>query len=135
MREIRVQAVLDNLDTVISFIEEELERAECPLGIVMKINLSVEEIFVNIANYAYEDHVGEAVIRTEIRENPHSIRITFIDYGVPYDPTALPEPDVSSSAEERKIGGLGIFLVRKNMDSMTYEYKDGSNILVIEKNL
>ena len=133
MREIRVQAVLDNLNTVIDFIDEVLERAECPLRTVVKINLSVEEIFVNIANYAYADHKGDAVIRTELMEDPRAVRITFIDHGMPYDPTALPEPDVTLSSEERDIGGLGIFLVRKNMDSMNYEYRDGCNVLVVEK--
>ena len=133
MREIRVQAVLDNLNTVIDFIDEVLERAECPLRTVMKINLSVEEIFVNIANYAYADHKGDAVIRTKLMEDPRAVRITFIDYGIPYDPTALPDPDVTLSSEDRNIGGLGIFLVRKNMDSMNYEYRDGCNVLVVEK--
>ena len=135
MREIRVQAVLDNLNTVIDFIDEVLERAECPLRTVMKINLSVEEIFVNIASYAYAPNTGYALIQMQELGDPKRVQITFVDEGVPYDPLAKEDPDITLSAEERQIGGLGIYMVKKSMDNMTYEYKDNKNILTIEKNI
>jgi len=101
----------------------------------MQMDVAVEEIFVNIANYAYAPGVGQARIRIEITGEPRMVQVTFIDSGVPYDPLAKPDPDVTLSAEERQIGGLGIFMVKKSMDNMLYEYKDKQNILTLQKNM
>ena len=99
----------------------------------MQIALAVEEIFVNIANYAYNPGKGNATVRVEVEKDPLTVTITFIDGGVPYDPLKKDDPDVTLSAEERSIGGLGVFLVKKTMDDVSYEYKDGKNILSIKK--
>ena len=100
-----------------------------------KIYLACEEIFVNIANYAYSPNVGKATVRVEVSRDPVAVSITFMDNGKPFDPTAKADPDVTLSAGERQIGGLGIFMTKKLMDGVKYEYKDGRNILRIEKNL
>ncbi|MBR6352377.1 MAG: SpoIIE family protein phosphatase [Firmicutes bacterium] len=134
-KELTIDATVENLDTVISFVDEELEKMECSMKTQMQIDVAVEEIFVNIANYAYTPDTGKATIRLETSEDPKSIAVTFIDSGVPYDPLAKPDPDVTLSAEERQIGGLGIYMVKKSMDDMKYEYKDGHNVLTIRKNI
>ena len=134
MNEIEVEASKEKLPEVMDFIEGKLEEADCPMKIQMQIAVAVEEIFVNIANYAYAPGKGMARIRTEITDEPAAV-ITFIDQGVHYDPLAKEDPDVTLGADERPIGGLGIFMVKRSMDDITYEYKDGSNILKIKKNL
>ena len=101
--------------------------------IQMQIDVAVEEIFVNIANYAYSPDTGPATVRLDIRDG--IAVITFIDSGVPYDPLAKPDPDVTLSAEDRPIGGLGIFLVKKSMDSVSYNYESGKNVLRLKKRI
>ena len=133
MRELTIEARIDNLNQVMGFVDETLEEAMCPLKAQMQVDVAVEEIFVNVASYAYAPGVGNVTIRMEIQENPRTIVITFIDSGVPYDPLAKADPDVTLKAEERGVGGLGIFMVKKSMDDMVYEYKDGQNILSIKK--
>ena len=101
----------------------------------MQVDVAVEELFVNIAHYAYAPDTGSATIRVAPRQDPKGVAITFVDRGVPYDPLAKEDPDVTLSAEERQIGGLGIYMVKKSMDDMQYEYRDGQNVLTIVKNL
>ena len=135
MKELDIEARAENLEEVIQFVDQELETADCPIKAQMQIEIAVEEIFVNIANYAYNPDTGSAVIRIEVTDDPVSVKLVFIDNGVPYDPLAKKDPDITLSAEERDIGGLGIFMVKKNMDEIHYEYKDGQNILTLIKNL
>ena len=135
MKELVITAVVDNLEKVQEFVNQELEASGCSVKAQTQIDIAIEELFVNIAHYAYNPKVGKATIRVNLNEDkPHSVSITLIDEGVPYNPLAKPDPDITLSAEERKIGGLGIYMVKKSMDNMTYEYKDGKNILTIEKN-
>jgi len=101
----------------------------------MQIDIAIDELFGNIAQYAYNPEVGPATVRVEVQEDPIAVIITFIDNGMPYDPLAKEDPDVTLSAEERGIGGLGIYMVKKTMDDVTYEYKNGQNILKIKKNI
>ena len=101
----------------------------------MQIDIAIDELFGNIAHYAYNPEIGQATVLVEVVEDPLSVVITFIDNGVPYDPLAKADPDTTLSAEEREIGGLGIYMVKKSMDDITYEYKAGQNILTIKKNL
>ena len=101
----------------------------------MLIGIAIDELFGNIAHYAYTPDVGEVTVRVEVTENPLSVVITFIDGGVPYDPLATEDPDTTLSAEERDIGGLGIFMVKKSMDEITYRYEGGKNILSIRKRI
>lgn len=133
--EMDIEAVRENLDTVLRFVDERLEEAGCPIKAQMQIDLAVEEIFVNISDYAYKPGKGNTTVRVEVKEDPIVATITFIDQGIPYDPLAKEDPDVTLSAEERKIGGLGIFLVKKAMDDVIYEYKGGRNILTLKKKL
>lgn len=97
--------------------------------------MAVEEIFVNIAHYAYEKDEGTATIRVEVEGEPVQIAVTFSDGGIPYDPLSRDAPDITLSAEERGIGGLGIYLVKKSMDDVIYEYRDGKNVLTIKKTI
>lgn len=135
MIEFDIEARNENLDAVLQFVDEQLEEAGCSMKTQMQIDLAVEEIFVNIANYAYDPEIGPATVRVEVEPDGSAVSITFIDHGVPYDPLAKADPDVSLSAEDRKIGGLGIFLVKKSMDDIKYEYVNGSNILTMKKSL
>lgn len=131
MEKITVEAVLENLQTVIDFATERLEARDCSMKTVMQTELVVEEIFVNIANYAYQPEIGEATFCIEFEEN--ALLMTFIDSGKPYNPLEQEAPDTTLALEERDIGGLGIFLVRKNVDEISYEYSDGKNILRMKK--
>lgn len=135
MKELIIDALTDNLPQVLRFVDEQLEAANCPMKIQMQIDIAVEEIFVNIAHYAYDPEVGTATVRVALTPDPLSVDITFIDDGVPYDPLAKADPDITLSAEERQIGGLGIFMVKKCMDDVKYEYLDGHNILMLKKGL
>ena len=135
MAELTLQASLEKLDEVLAFVEENMEKNECPMKVVMQVQIAVEEIFVNIAHYAYDSGQGTATIRVEVGGDPLQVIITFIDQGVTYDPMKKEDPDVTLSAEERKIGGLGIFMVKKSMDDVKYEYADGKNILTISKKI
>ena len=133
--ELTLDATVENLDTALSFIDERLEQLECKMPTQMQIDVAVEELFVNVAHYAYAPNTGSITVRFEAKDDPKRVAITFIDGGVPYDPLAKPDPDVTLSAEERPIGGLGIYMVKKSMDNVYYEYKDGKNVMTIEKNL
>ena len=135
MKELTVAATVENIETVTNFVNEQLEALDCPMKAQMQIDIAIDELFGNIAHYAYNSDVGEATVRVEVTEDPLAVVITFVDNGVPYDPLAKEDPDTTLSAEERGIGGLGIYMVKKSMDDITYEYKDGQNILAIKKNL
>ena len=135
MKTLTVPARTDQLEVVQEFIQQELENQECPMKVQMQIAIAVEEIFVNIAHYAYKPVEGDATIRCEAGGDPLEVTIQFLDHGKPYNPLAKEDPDITLSAEERQIGGLGIFMVKKSMDSLDYEYQDGKNILTIKKSL
>ena len=134
MKEITLDATIGNIGEVTEFVNRSLEEGGCPMKAQLQIDIAVDELFGNIAHYAYQPETGPATVRIEIMEKPPAAVLTFIDSGVPYDPLAKEDPDVTLSAGEREAGGLGIFLVKKSMDDMTYEYKDGQNILKIRKN-
>ena len=133
MEQLIVKATIENLSTVTDFIIESLEEMNCKPKIIMQMELVIEELFVNVANYAYKPRVGSCTVQKEIEENPRAISITFIDSGMPYNPLEHEDPDTSLGVEEREIGGLGIFLVKKNVDNISYEYKDGQNVLRLRK--
>ena len=130
-----VPAEAEWLGEVTDFVNEILEGANCPTKTLMQIDLAVEEVFVNIASYAYPAGSGKATVRVELTGDPAVVTLTFTDRGIPYDPTAKADPDVTLAAEERDVGGLGIFMTKKVMDEVRYEYKDGQNILTLKKNL
>ena len=128
-------ADVDQLGQILQFVDEHLEALNCPMKAQMQIDIAVEEIFVNIASYAYAPEEGPVTLRIDREENPAAISITFIDSGVPFDPLARQDPDVTLSAEERQIGGLGIYTVKQSMDSVTYTRENGQNILTLSKTL
>ncbi len=133
MKELETEATVDALEKVIGFVDEQLEAVDCPMNIQLQIELAVEEIFVNIANYAYAPGSGNADIKVRITDAPVTAEITFKDRGVPYDPLAKEDPDITMPAAERDIGGLGIFLTKKNMDELAYEYRDSMNVFIMKK--
>ena len=135
MKELTIAATVESIETVTDFVNEQLEAYDCPMKILMQINIAIDELFSNIAHYAYNPETGDATVRVEVIEDPMAVIITFIDNGVPYDPLKQKDPDTTLSADERQIGGLGIYMVKKTMDDITYEYKDGKNILSIKKHL
>lgn len=135
VKELTVNAITDNLDKVTDFIDEFLEILDCPMKLQMKIHVAIDEVFSNIVNYAYPTSPGSVTIRISSLEAPCTVFLTFIDEGIPYNPLEKTDPDTSLSAEERPIGGVGIFMVKKLMDDVRYEYVNGQNQLTICKTL
>ena len=133
IKELTVDADKKKLDEVLAFVDGVLETADCPVKVQMQIDVAVEESFVNIASYSYPDKDGQAVIRVQLDEDRSEVTITLIDEGVRYDPTAKTDPDVSLSADERGIGGLGIYITKQFMEDVVYEYKNGRNHLKLRK--
>ena len=130
---LRIEAKNENLDAVNDFVDAFLETHDCPMKTQMQIDLCVEEVFVNIASYAYGTGNGDAEIH--ISEEDGVVTLTFIDEGTPYDPLAKADPDTTLSAQERQIGGLGIFLVKKTMDTVSYRRESGKNVLTMCKRI
>ena len=130
---ITVRAVKENLSSVTGFVDSLLEAACCPPKAQMQIDVAIDEIFSNIARYAYQDKDGDAAVEVLMTDEPHGVQITFTDSGTPFDPMTTDDPDITLSAEDRKIGGLGLFIVKKTMDNVFYQYKNGQNVLTIFK--
>ena len=128
-----IKAETQQLDQVLAYADEILESIDCPMKVQMQIDIAIEEIFVNIANYAYPDSEGNAEIIVTPDEDSQGVRIVFEDEGIPYDPLKNEDPDITLSADDRPIGGLGIFMVKKTMNDISYEYVDGKNRLTITK--
>lgn len=122
------------LDAVIGFAEEQLELAECPLRNVMPLTVALEEVFVNVAHYAYPDggDVSLAIAHDPVQ---HVITFRLTDSGIPFNPLQHEDPDLTLPADQRPIGGLGIYMMKKAMDKVSYAYKDGKNILTMQKQL
>lgn len=135
MKELNISATVENIPVVTAFVDEQLEILGCPIKAQMQIDIAIDELFGNIAQYAYNPEIGSATVRVEVSEDPLAVIITFIDGGMPYDPLKADDPDITLSVEDRPLGGLGIYMVKKSMDEIMYEYKDGKNILSIKKNL
>ena len=135
MKEQTFDATIANLMAVTLFIDEWLESLDCGMKAQTQIDLAVDELFTNIASYAYAPGSGEATIRLNFDEAGRVASVTFIDSGVPYDPLQKPDPDVTLSAEEREIGGLGIYMAKKATDRMDYRRENGRNILTIYKKI
>ena len=138
-KEIVTDAALEELDTVIDYISEYLAEMGCSTPMEIKICIACEEIFVNIAHYAYKD-MGPEVPRlasVSVSQDPsgNDVQITFRDKGVSYNPLAREDPDISLSVEERKIGGLGVYMVKKSMDRVLYERDGDENVLMLIKRI
>ncbi len=135
MHEMTVEATIDNIPEVTAFVDSKLEELDCPLKAQTQIDIAIDELMSNIAKFAYRPDTGPATVKVEVEKNPLAVVITFIDNGKPYDPLKTQDPDITLTAEQRTVGGLGIYVVKKTMDAVDYEYRDGHNILRIKKEL
>lgn len=135
MPNLKIKAKLENIEKVIAFIDGELEKIDCPMKVQMQIDVACDEILANIVNYAYKDKDGDMDVIFSVKEDQQEISIAFVDSGVAFNPLEKEDPDVTLKAEERQIGGLGIFLVKKTMDDVIYEFKDNQNQLTILKKI
>ncbi|MBR4503200.1 MAG: ATP-binding protein [Clostridia bacterium] len=133
MPEITVNASLNEIRTATDFINRQLTEAGCDEWFRIQIDVAIDEILSNIARFAYHQKAGNATVRFETENDPRNIVLTFIDRGTPYDPLTAAIPDISLPAKDRSIGGLGMFMVRKIMDDISYSYQDGQNILTVRK--
>ena len=128
-------AKTEALQDVLGFIEETLEGFECPMKIQTAVCVAIEEIFVNVAHYAYPDIEGDMTLCIAFDEQSRTVTFRVSDKGIPFDPLKKPDPDITLSAEDREIGGLGIFITKKTMDSVTYAYENGENVLTMIKKI
>lgn len=135
MEIITVPAEPAALEMVNAFIQEKLKAVDCSKQTRMQLHLAVEEIFVNISSYAYHPGMGQVEVGVDIDGEPPTVTIRFLDQGRPFNPLNQPDVDISLSALEREIGGLGILLVKKTMDQINYAYENGKNILTIKKGI
>ena len=133
MPALKIAATRENAEQVMAFVDSQLEAHDCSPKAQTQLDVAVDELFTNIASYAYGKETGEAVIEMEFTDG--FAEITFRDWGTPYNPLARPDPDVTLPAEERQIGGLGIYMVKKSMDAVSYRYEDGQNILTVRRKL
>ena len=136
MEQITVKALIENVAKVTSFIDGYLESIDCPIKAMMQIDVAIDEIFSNIVYYAYDDSSdgdNEITVKLETLREQIGVKISFIDRGKQYNPLEKDDPDVKLSAEERNIGGLGIYIVKKTMDETSYEYLNNQNIFSIIK--
>lgn len=135
MKEIKIEAKLENLTVATDFVDNEIAKLECPMKIQFALDIAIDEIVSNIINHGYQNGQGDIWIRLEFQEGDQQIKLTFIDEAPKYNPLEAIEPDTSLEAEERSIGGLGIFLVKKSMDDMIYNYEGNRNMLTIIKSI
>jgi len=135
MKELTIAATLENIPAVTAFIDEQLEAIDCPMKAQMQIDVAIDELFGNIAHYAYGENTGDATVRFDFDEASRTVMVAFMDRGVPFDPLKKADPDITLSAEEREVGGLGIFMVKKTMDDLNYRFEDGMNVLTLYKHI
>lgn len=140
LQSMTVPAKIENLGTVQDFVEEMMNSEGAGIKTVCTVNIALEEMFVNVCHYAYGEDGGDVTVEAGIGisdtvPDTKVIRIRLADSGTPYDPLSKKDPDITLSADERPIGGLGIYMVKKSMDSVSYEYTDGQNIFTMEKGI
>jgi sigma-B regulation protein RsbU (phosphoserine phosphatase) len=128
-----LDATIPNWETVSAFLEEKLDKMDAPMKTASQVMLAVEELYANVASYAYEGGTGKVTVRVTPSESGNGVAVKLTDSGIPYDPLQKEDPDIGLDAADRPIGGLGVFLVKKTMDDVAYERKDGKNTVVITK--
>lgn len=133
--ELRLKAVIENVDLLTDFVNEQLEGMDCSRRAMTQIDIALDELFSNVCNYAYGEGEGHVTVYVDETEDGKSARITLADAGIPFDPLAQDDPDVTLGLHDRAIGGLGIFMVKRTMDDVSYEYRDGLNMLTVIKAL
>lgn len=134
MKKIVLNADISQLNNIFSVIDDILSGYEISPKSIMQLKLVIEEIFSNICNYAYDDD-GKVELNLDFKENILTFTISFIDEGKSFNPILNDNPDITLNSDDRNIGGLGIFIVKKNVDDINYEQVDGKNILTIKKRL
>ena len=132
---IKIDSDFDVDTDILGFVDQMLEKYNCPMKTQMAICVAIEEVFVNIARYAYEDGNGEVTLGIKLDEENQIITFKMSDRGIPFDPLKKDDPDITLSADEREIGGLGIFITKKTMDSISYAYENGENVLTMLKKI
>ena len=139
MRDETITATRDMLDDVLLWMEDMVEPLGCPKRVLVQLHVCVEELYVNVCNYAYKPGPGQVRVIMDAHpaegDKPAWFEMTLIDQGVPFNPVEHADPDINAELSDRPVGGLGIHMVRKRMDAFTYEYRDGSNVTHIEKRL
>ncbi len=128
-------AKVEALSDVLGFVEQELDNLECPMKIQTAVCVAIEEVFVNVAHYAYGEEEGDVTFGIGFDKESRTITFRLADRGIPFDPLKKPDPDITLSAEEREIGGLGIFIAKKTMDTLAYVHENGENILTMTKEI
>lgn len=128
-----IEARIKNIEQVTEFVNEKLKELGCPRKAMLQTDVALDELFSNICHYAYGDKIGRVTIEVQKVPGQEAVSITLADRGIPFDPLAKDDPDISLGLHERAIGGLGIFMVKKTMDDLKYEYRDGMNILTLIK--
>lgn len=134
IKELKIEAKLENIEPAIEFLNAELEEHGCRVDVMQRIDLALEEMLVNVSQYAYEGKTGDAFVGVSFPEKD-LVQLDIRDKGILYDPTKKEDPDVSIPLKQRKKGGLGIYITKMVMDEMHYEYKDGYNHTILRKNL
>lgn len=132
-REITIKAIMENYDKLQDFVDGILDEVGCPLKVQHQMNVILDELASNVIRYAYNPHIGDLTVQIDVEDNNAAVSLTLLDSGTPYNPLEKPDPDITLSVEERPIGGLGIFMVKKMSDDVSYEYEDGKNTLTIRK--
>lgn len=133
MKELTVTASIDKIAEVTAFVDSFLEEHDCSIKVQMQIDIAIDELFSNVCYYAYDEKDGLVIIRIDLDETSRTFEMSFIDNGKQYDPLKREDPDITLSAEERGVGGLGVYIVKKSMDELKYEYIDNQNVLTIKK--
>ena len=133
MKEKILDAVVSNIDELAEFIDSQLSQLMVTESEKMKLQIAAEELFVNVASYAYAPGKGKILILAEVDPKDNKIELTFTDWGVPFNPLDREDPDITLPAEKRRIGGLGIFMVKKEADELDYWRKDQTNNVRLEK--
>ncbi len=132
---LRLKAEIENVDMLTDFVNEQLEGMDCSMRSMTQIDIALDELFSNVCNYAYGEGTGNVDVYVEEQEGQGRVCITLVDSGIPFDPLSHEDPDVTLGLHDRVIGGLGILMVKKTMDDVQYEYRNGQNRLTIIKTL
>jgi serine/threonine-protein kinase RsbW len=135
MHKLILTAKIENLNKVFDFLDAQLSSLAYNMKAKLQLELSIEEAYVNISKYAYKSDKGEVEILTTVDEDPLQITVQLVDSGIPYNPLKTEDPDLCTDTEEKELGGLGIFLIKKNVDNIKYKYHNGKNILTLQKKL
>lgn len=130
-----VEAIIGNIVDVTEFVNEQLRNMGCSRRALTQIDVALDELFSNVCRYAYPDDIGSVTIHVNELPEQNAVSITLEDAGMPFDPLSRKDPDITLGIHERGIGGLGIFMVKKTMNDVCYEYRDGLNVLTVTKTL